>query len=98
MPKQGQVIGVCSTAGFMSRTVDGVALALRHLLADPRRMSGRDHRVAPVPWQADLFSPGRRLRVGWYDDLNVVEPTPGPRRIVKEAKEALERAGHEVVE
>ncbi len=62
---QGQLVGVYSTAGFMSRTVAGVTLAMRSILSDPRRMALADHRVSPIPWQPDLFAPGRKLKIGW---------------------------------
>ncbi len=50
----------------MSRSMSGVILAMRSMLADPRKMAIADHKVAPIPWQEDLFNPGRKLRIGWY--------------------------------
>lgn len=86
--------GIYSVAGFMSSSVEGVVLGTRTLLESSRKMSRLDWRVAPVPWQEDLYRPGRKLRVGWYEDDGLFAATPGCRRAVREVVDKLHAAGH----
>ena len=64
---QGKAIGANSNAGYMAQHIDGVVLGMKALLEDPEKMSILDHKVIPLPWREDLFSPKRKLRIGWYD-------------------------------
>ena len=72
--------GIYSVAGFMSRTVAGVEVGMRALLADSRRMAAVDWRVAPLDWQPHLARPGRKLRIGFYLDDGIFPPTAGVTR------------------
>ena len=62
---QGKTVGVYSNAGFMSQDVDGVILGMKSLLDNPDKMAIFDHKVSPIPWRDHLFSPKRKLKIGW---------------------------------
>ena len=51
----------------------------------------------PLNWQSNLYHPGRKLRVGWYDDSDFMVAVPGVRRAVKVVAELLEKDGHTVI-
>ena len=70
---------------------------MRALLENVGKMSDLDHTVLPIPWRGHLFEPGRKLRVGWYDDDQFFPAVPGCKRAVRVAVEALASQGHEVV-
>lgn len=94
---RGQIIGVQSNAGFMSRRVEGVSLAMQAFLAQPTNMSDIDHRVVPLPWNESLLSRKRRLKIGYYTDDGYFPLTPACKRAVEVAIEALDSAGCEIV-
>ena len=51
----------------------------------------------PLNWQSDLYQPARKLRVGWYDNSNVLAAVPGVRRAVKAMADLLKEDGHTVM-
>ena len=75
--------GVYSVAGFMSRDVAGIQVGMKSLLTSSRRMSARDWRVVPVDWTEELYSPGRKLRLAYYEEDGIFPPTPGAQRALK---------------
>jgi len=85
-----------SVAGFLASEVEGVKLGMELLLKNTQRMCSDDFRVAPVPWQEDLYSTDRKLCIGWYDDDGVFPCTPGCKRAVRLAVDKLQEAGHTV--
>ena len=57
-----------------------------------------DPSIVPVPWNEKLFSPGRKLRVGWYDSVEGMFPiTPACQRAVHEAVDLLKGDGHTAI-
>lgn len=94
---KGIVVGVQSNSGFMSKSVDGVILGMKTFLQDPMKMAEMDHKVVPLPWQEKLFSPSKRLKIGWYDDDGYFKLTPCCKRAVRVAVDTLEKLGCEVV-
>ena len=82
------------SVGVVGRDVGVVVAAVRAVLeAEP----GQDPLPPPVAWRAHLLEGGRCLRVGWCEDDEVFPPTPGCRRAVAVAREALAAAGHTLV-
>ena len=59
------MIGVHSNAGFMSPRVSGVALGFELLLKDPYLMAERDYKVIPIPWNKELATTTKKLKIGW---------------------------------
>lgn len=82
---------ILSQTGVMARTVDDVALGYRIASDAPERAdlpAWRDPAAVPVP----------RLRVAYYTDDGSFPPAPAVQRAVREAAEALRRAGASVSE
>ena len=59
------MIGIYSNTGFMSSSVDGVILGMKSILQDPLRMAKLDYMTVPLPWREELFTPNRKLKIGW---------------------------------
>ena len=59
------MIGVDSNAGFMSKDVEGVTLAMKLLLEVPSKMADVDSEVVPVPWNQELYDTKKKLKIGW---------------------------------
>lgn len=78
-----------SQIGPLARRVDDLVLAMRHLPAGPE-----DGVLALGDVDAVDVA---RLRVAWFDDDGVFPASPACRRAVREAAQALERAGATVV-
>ena len=87
--------GIYSVSGFMSRDVAGLEVGMKSLLQTSRRMSARDWRVAPVNWDESLHSPGRKLRLAYYQDSSF-PATPAVERGLQEVVSLLREAGHHV--
>ena len=87
---------VRSQCGPMARTTADIVLALRSL--DTRAMSARDPQVPPLPWTDPRQVDVRSLRVGFYVNDGVLEPSKAVVRAVRRAVDALRAAGVEAVE
>ena len=46
-------------------------------------MSARDWRVVPVDWNEELYRPGRKLKLAYYEEDGMFPPTPGVQRALK---------------
>jgi fatty acid amide hydrolase len=86
---------VRAQVGPMARTTADLAFLFGAL--DPEPMTRRDPRVPPFPPGDPESVEIARLRVGVYEDDGVITPAASCRRAVREAAEALEAAGAEVV-
>uniref|UniRef100_A0A8C4YMU9 Fatty-acid amide hydrolase 1 n=1 Tax=Gopherus evgoodei TaxID=1825980 RepID=A0A8C4YMU9_9SAUR len=89
--QKSAVVGV----GPMARDVDSLVLCMRALLCED--MFHLDPTVPPVPFNEEVFSSSRPLRVGYYDTDSFTMPGPSMRRAVLETKQLLENAGHTVL-
>lgn len=86
---------VRSQIGPMARNPDDVALLFGAL--DPVRQAALDPAVPPLPIEDPAGVDVAALRVGVYDDDGYFRPGKAVRRAVREAADALERAGAKVV-
>lgn len=85
-----------SAPGLLGRDVDIVVAGLQAVL-EGEHMHNVDPTLPPLSWRGHLFAENRPLRVGWYDNDEVFPVTPGCRRAVTEARDALAAAGHTLV-
>uniref|UniRef100_A0A663ELX8 Fatty-acid amide hydrolase 1 n=1 Tax=Aquila chrysaetos chrysaetos TaxID=223781 RepID=A0A663ELX8_AQUCH len=81
--------------GPMARDVDSLALCMKALLC--QEMFQLDPTVPPMPFDEDVYSSSARLRVGYYDTDGYFPLPPCARRAVRETREALQAAGHQLV-
>ncbi|KAM9129814.1 fatty-acid amide hydrolase 1-like isoform 1-T1 [Pangshura tecta] len=89
--QKSAVVGV----GPMARDVDSLVLCMRALLCED--MYHLDPTVPPMPFNEEVFSSSRPLRIGYYDTDSFTMPGPSMRRAVLETKQLLENAGHTLV-
>ncbi|NWZ54680.1 VDHAP protein, partial [Haliaeetus albicilla] len=81
--------------GPMARDVDSLALCMKALLC--QEMFQLDPTVPPIPFDEEVYSSSARLRVGYYDTDSYFPLPPCMRRAVRETREALQAAGHQLV-
>uniref|UniRef100_A0A8C5Q9E9 Fatty-acid amide hydrolase 1 n=1 Tax=Leptobrachium leishanense TaxID=445787 RepID=A0A8C5Q9E9_9ANUR len=81
--------------GPLARDVDSLALCMKALLCD--EMFKLDPTVPPLPFNDQVYSSSKPLRVGYYETDGFNLPSPGMRRAVLETTKLLEEAGHTVV-
>nr|DBA17705.1 TPA: hypothetical protein GDO54_016035 [Pyxicephalus adspersus] len=79
--------------GPMARDVDGVVLAMKALLCE--EMFRLDPNVPPIPFNEEMFSSKKNLRIGYIEEDGFFKPNPSMSRVVLETKNLLEGAGHE---
>ncbi|MFW6049824.1 MAG: amidase family protein [Myxococcota bacterium] len=84
-----------SQIGPMARTADDVALLFQAL--DPLRQAALDPSVPPLPVPDPAAVDVSALRIGVYEDDGFFRPAAAVRRAVREAADALERAGAEIL-
>jgi amidase len=83
--------------GPMTKTVGGLELWLKAQLTC--RPWEYDFTCIPMPWQTDEAQKcQKRLRIGVVSDDGVVRPTPPISRALEMVIDALDKAGHEVIE
>ncbi|GMT15714.1 hypothetical protein PFISCL1PPCAC_7011, partial [Pristionchus fissidentatus] len=82
--------------GPMAPTAEICAETLKHVWSSSW-IADRDPYKAPVLWRNEMYEEGKKYRIGYYTDDGWFTATPGCVRVVKEAKEKLERMGHTLV-
>ncbi|XP_072276682.1 vitamin D3 hydroxylase-associated protein-like [Pyxicephalus adspersus] len=86
---------VSTCIGPMARDVDGVVLAMKALLCE--EMFRLDPNVPPIPFNEEMFSSKKNLRIGYIEEDGFFKPNPSMSRVVLETKNLLEGAGHELI-
>ncbi|XP_062995474.1 fatty-acid amide hydrolase 1-like [Elgaria multicarinata webbii] len=86
---------VAAGIGPMARDVESLALCLRALLCD--EMFRLDPTVPPLPFNEQVYSGFRPLRIGYYVTDVIIAANPSMKRAVLETKQLLEKAGHTLV-
>ncbi|XP_028589425.1 vitamin D3 hydroxylase-associated protein-like [Podarcis muralis] len=86
---------VISVTGPMARDVDSLVLCMRALLCD--ELFRLDSSVPPIPFNEEIYSSSRPLRIGYYDGDGYFQPSPSMRRAVLETRQLLQEAGHTLI-
>ncbi|XP_053549505.1 vitamin D3 hydroxylase-associated protein isoform X2 [Bombina bombina] len=104
-PKRVSIMGIRSaidgllsvplSVGPMARDVDSITLCMKALLCE--EMFRLDAWVPPLPFNEELYSTEKPLRIGYYETDSFFMPSPGMRRVVLETKKLLEEAGHKLI-
>ncbi|XP_072366783.1 fatty-acid amide hydrolase 1 isoform X2 [Scyliorhinus torazame] len=92
MPGQSAVE---SAVGPLAKDVDSLVLCMKALLCED--MFQLDPTVPPIPFNNEVFSSSRRLRIGYYENDAFWISNPSMKRAVVETKQLLEEAGHTLV-
>jgi len=95
-PKPGPVRAV---SGFMSASVDGLVHGYKSMWNN-RKLYEEDINMAPVTWNNSFFTAKKKLRIGYCSEAFVgpFAIHPSYNRAILEAKDLLEKAGHEMIE
>uniref|UniRef100_A0A7M4FK59 Fatty-acid amide hydrolase 1 n=1 Tax=Crocodylus porosus TaxID=8502 RepID=A0A7M4FK59_CROPO len=88
-------IAVMATIGPMARDVDSLVLCMRALLCED--LFQLDPTVPPIPFNEEVYSSSKPLRIGFYDGDGYFQPSPSMKRAVQETKQLLQRAGHTLI-
>uniref|UniRef100_A0A0V0JDH8 Amidase domain-containing protein n=1 Tax=Schistocephalus solidus TaxID=70667 RepID=A0A0V0JDH8_SCHSO len=86
---------VLSSWGPMCKDVAVCSLVMKHIINCPVQFK-EDPDTPPVPYTEP--QEGRKLRIGYFTDLDCFVANPAVRRAVLHAKEKLAKRGHELVE
>ncbi|KAM7046325.1 fatty-acid amide hydrolase 1 [Acridotheres tristis] len=86
---------VAAAVGPMAKDVESLALCMRALLCED--MFSLDSTVPPLPFNEEVYSSTKPLRIGYYETDFFTMPSPAMRRAVRETKQLLEEAGHTLV-
>ncbi|NXJ73672.1 FAAH1 hydrolase, partial [Trogon melanurus] len=86
---------VVAAVGPMAKDVESLVLCMRALLCED--MFNLDSTVPPLPFNEEVYSSTRPLRIGYYETDFFTMPSPAMRRAVRETKQLLEEAGHTLV-
>ncbi|XP_074732236.1 vitamin D3 hydroxylase-associated protein-like isoform X2 [Strix uralensis] len=89
------ILAVPCALGPMARDVDSLALCMKALLC--QEMFQLDPTVPPIPFNEEVYSSSAPLRVGYYDTDGYFPLPPCMRRAVRETREALQAARHQLV-
>ncbi|NWV00215.1 FAAH1 hydrolase, partial [Upupa epops] len=101
LSKKGVLSGVVgqkaavAALGPMAKDVESLALCMRALLCED--MFSLDSTVPPLPFNEEVYSGTKPLRIGYYETDFFTMPSPAMRRAVRETKQLLEDAGHTLV-
>ncbi|XP_072789148.1 fatty-acid amide hydrolase 1 isoform X2 [Taeniopygia guttata] len=101
LSKRGVMAGVvgqkavAAAVGPLAKDVESLVLCLRALLCED--MFSLDTTVPPLPFNEEVYSSTKPLRIGYYETDFFTMPSPAMRRAVRETKELLEEAGHTLV-
>eukprot|EP01016_Furgasonia_blochmanni_P039553 TRINITY_DN4933_c0_g1_i2.p1 TRINITY_DN4933_c0_g1~~TRINITY_DN4933_c0_g1_i2.p1 ORF type:complete len:189 (+),score=19.26 TRINITY_DN4933_c0_g1_i2:600-1166(+) len=82
--------------GPIGKCVDDLALYLRAMYSE--KMWEKDPTVPPIPFDETVYRAQGRLRIGYFETEEFLGVAKANRRAIREAAEALRKAGHEVFE
>uniref|UniRef100_A0A8B9PPG8 Fatty-acid amide hydrolase 1 n=1 Tax=Apteryx owenii TaxID=8824 RepID=A0A8B9PPG8_APTOW len=89
------VLAVTGMLGPMARDVESLALCMKALLC--KEMFRLDPTVPPIPFNEEVYSSSKPLRIGYYEGDGYFQPSPSMRRAVQQTRKLLQEAGHTVL-
>ncbi|KAL8178745.1 UNVERIFIED_CONTAM: hypothetical protein K2H54_056045 [Gekko kuhli] len=84
-----------NVTGPLARDMDSLVLCMKALLCD--ELFRLDPAVPPLPFNDEIYSSSRPLRIGYYDGDGYFQPSPSMRRAVQETRKLLQEAGHTLI-
>merc|ERR1712071_286629 len=91
-----KVVGIDAVPGIVAKDTSTVIL-ISKLLLQQDCLQTFDDSMLPIPWNEQLSQPGRKLKIGYYEDDGFFPTTPGVQRAVRMAREHYEKLGHELI-
>ncbi|KAI0228828.1 Fatty-acid amide hydrolase 1 [Lamellibrachia satsuma] len=89
--------GVPNCYGPMARDVESLTIAMKALTVDST-MYEVAPATPPVPFRSQIYEDKKRLKIGFFLNNGVFRAFPCMERGVLKARDALEAAGHQLVE
>ncbi|KFQ22999.1 Vitamin D3 hydroxylase-associated protein, partial [Merops nubicus] len=89
------VLAVTGMLGPMARDVDSLALCMKALLCE--EMFRLDPTVPPLPFDEQVYTSSKPLRIGYYEGDGYFQPSPSMKRAVQQTRKLLQDAGHTLV-
>ncbi|OXB68545.1 hypothetical protein ASZ78_000482 [Callipepla squamata] len=92
------ITGMSSVIGMlgpMARDVDSLALCMKALLCE--EMFRLDPTVPPIPFDEEVYTSSKPLRIGYYEGDGYFQPSPSMKRAVQQTRKLLQEAGHTIV-
>ncbi|XP_021260801.1 vitamin D3 hydroxylase-associated protein [Numida meleagris] len=86
---------VIGMLGPMARDVDSLALCMKALLCE--EMFRLDPAVPPIPFDEEVYTSSKPLRIGYYEGDGYFQPLPSMKRAVQQTRKLLQEAGHTIV-
>nr|XP_047915067.1 vitamin D3 hydroxylase-associated protein [Anser cygnoides] len=86
---------VTGTLGPMARDVDSLALCMKALLCE--EMFRLDPTLPPIPFDEEVYTSSKPLRIGYYEGDGYFQPSPSMKRAIQETRKLLQEAGHTLV-
>ncbi|XP_060087752.1 vitamin D3 hydroxylase-associated protein-like isoform X2 [Heteronotia binoei] len=86
---------VTNVTGPVARDMDSLVLCMKALLCD--ELFRLDPAVPPLPFNDEIYTSSRPLRIGYYDGDGYFQPSPSMRRAVQETRKLLQEAGHTLI-
>ncbi|ODM93474.1 Fatty acid amide hydrolase 1 [Orchesella cincta] len=90
------VIGLLGVPGIFAQNAKMLAKASKHMLEDGKQ-NKYDPVALPLPWNEQMFSSKRKLRIGYFTSLPYFPLLGDCEEVTLNAKKALESLGHELV-
>ena len=88
--------------GPLSKSVDSLALWMRNMTEEGFYFGEHDAYKKLIPFDVKTYKEysegNKKLKIGYIESLELIEPTPAVRRGVAETVAFLKEQGHEVVE
>ncbi|KFV48710.1 Vitamin D3 hydroxylase-associated protein, partial [Tyto alba] len=81
--------------GPMARDVDSLALCMKALLCE--EMFRLDPTVPPLPFDEEVYTNSKPLRIGYYEGDGYFQPSPSMKRAIQQTRKLLQDAGHTLV-
>ncbi|KFQ57591.1 Vitamin D3 hydroxylase-associated protein, partial [Pelecanus crispus] len=89
------VLAVTGMLGPMARDVDSLALCMKALLCE--EMFRLDPTVPPIPFDEEVYTSSKPLRIGYYEGDGYFQPLPSMKRAIQQTRKLLQDAGHTLV-
>ncbi|KFO89351.1 Vitamin D3 hydroxylase-associated protein, partial [Buceros rhinoceros silvestris] len=89
------VFAVTGMLGPMARDVDSLALCMKALLC--QEMFQLDPTVPPLPFDEEVYTSSKPLRIGYYEGDGYFQPSPSMKRAIQQTRKLLQDAGHTLV-
>ncbi|XP_078264499.1 vitamin D3 hydroxylase-associated protein-like isoform X2 [Rhinoraja longicauda] len=86
---------ITASIGPLARDVDSLALCMKALLCED--LFHLDPTVPPIPFNDEVYSSSKPLRIGYYESDGYWLPSASMKRAVMETKQLLEQAGHTLI-